>query len=68
MSQVEFVYHLSVSTFFMPLFIDFLKNILFIYLREKEHKCGEGAEGEGEADSPWGREPDAGLNPRTLRQ
>ena len=25
-----------------------------------------GAEGEGEADSPLSREPDEGLNPRTL--
>ena len=30
-------------------------------------QAGEAAEGEGEADSPLSREPDAGLNPRTLR-
>jgi len=41
----------------------FFKKILFIYLRERK---GEG-ETEGEADSPLSREPDAGLNPRTLR-
>ena len=45
----------------------------FIYLvetkREQTHKGKrEGrAEGEGEADSPLSKEPDAGLNPRTLR-
>jgi len=27
---------------------------------------GTGAEGEGEADSPLSREPDMGLDPRTL--
>ena len=31
--------------------------------REKEHKL----EGDGEADSPRSREPDAELDPRTLR-
>ena len=35
-------------------------------MREHEWELG-GAEGEGEADSPLSREPDAGLNPRTLR-
>ena len=44
----------------------FLK-ILFIYLREIEKRRGEqGEEGEGEAESPLSREPDAGLDPRTL--
>ena len=28
---------------------------------------GVGAEGEGETDSPLSREPDLGLDPRTLR-
>ena len=38
----------------------------FIYLFDREHKQGERqAEGEGEADSPPSREPDAGLDPRT---
>ena len=32
----------------------------------KEHKQGVVAEGEGEADSPLSREPDVGLDPRTL--
>ena len=30
------------------------------------HKEGKGKAGEGEAGSPLSREPDAGLNPRTL--
>ena len=35
--------------------------------RERENKQWEGqAEGEGEAGSPLSREPDAGLDPRTL--
>ena len=30
--------------------------------------CGVGgAEGEGQADSPLSREPDAGLDPKTMR-
>ena len=40
--------------------------IVFIYLRKREHEQGRGAEREAEADSPLSREPDAGLNPRTL--
>ena len=46
----------------------FFPKIFFIYLREREsvHKQGEQqAEGEGEAGSPLGREPNAGLDPRT---
>ena len=49
----------------------FLK-ILFIYLRERQHERereqeqGEEAEGEGEADSPLSREPNVGLDLRTL--
>ena len=47
------------------IFLYFFKD--FIYLRETEHaQAEEGAEGEGEADSPLSREPDAGLYPRTL--
>ena len=41
----------------------------FIYLldREREHKQGEQqAEGEGETGFPQSREPDTGLNPKTL--
>lgn len=34
--------------------------------RENEHKWGEGAEGEGEAGSPLSREPDVGLDLKTL--
>jgi len=34
---------------------------------EREHEKGVGAEGEGEANSPVIREPNSGLDPRTLR-
>jgi len=50
----------------------FFLKILLIYLRERvskrerEHKLGGEAEGEGEADSPLSREPDVGLGLRTL--
>ena len=52
---------------FLSLF--FKKNIyLFIWERGRERaQVGEGAEGEGEADFPLSREPDAGLDPKTLR-
>ena len=43
---------------------DFFKT-LFIYLRESIQAV-EMAEGEGEAGSLLSREPDAGLDPRTL--
>ena len=45
--------------------IDFLKT-LFICERGsgREHKVG--AKGEGEADFPLSKEPDEGLDPRTL--
>ena len=46
-------------------FILFFFRILFIYLTE--HKQAEWqVEGEGEAGSPISREPDKGLDPRTL--
>ena len=56
----------------------FLRDILssfifkdFIHLLEREGArawaVGGKAEGEGEAESPLNREPDMGLNPRTLR-
>jgi len=35
-------------------------------LTEKEHEQRGGARGEEEAGSPLSREPDAGLEPRTL--
>ena len=49
-------------------FFFFLK-ILFIYLREREGRRVQTSRGEadGEADSVLGREPDVGLDPRTLR-
>ena len=42
----------------------------FIYLSERKHaQLGSGGEveGEGEAETPLSREPEAGLNPRTWR-
>ena len=46
----------------------FFFKILFIYLTERDHKQAERqAEREEEAGSPLSREPDAGLDPRTLR-
>ena len=49
--------------------IPFKKKILFIYLKESERErawAGRGKEEEREADSSLSREPDTGLNPRTL--
>ena len=46
-----------------PLFI-FFKD--FIYLSDREHKQEQQAEGEEEAGSPLSREPDVGIDPRTL--
>ena len=45
---------------------------VFIYLRwgkgvREREQSGGGADGEGEADAPLRREPDAGLDLRTLR-
>ena len=42
--------------------IIYLLKILFIW--ERDRVC---TEGEGEADSPLSREPNMGLDPRTLR-
>ena len=50
----------------LTMFVCFFK-VLFIYLTENERaQIGGTAEGEGEADSPLSREPNMGLNPRTL--
>ena len=49
----------------MSLICDFVfKDFIYLFERERAHKRGSGAE--GEADSPLSREPDAGLDPRTL--
>ena len=43
------------------------KKILFIYLRERvRENISRGRGAEGEADSSLSREPDSGLDPRTL--
>ena len=59
--------HFSITS--KDLFFIFL--IFFIYdshrEKEREREAETQAEGEGEAGSPVSREPDAGLNPRTLR-
>ena len=39
----------------------------FIYLRAREQGEREHELGEGQADSPLSREPNTGLDPRTLR-
>ena len=45
----------------------FFFKVLFIYLTQREPKQRERqAEGEGEAGSPLSREPEVGLDPRTL--
>ena len=49
----------------------FFFKILSIYLRERERAlwvptCKHEGGAEGEADSPLSKEPDAGLDPRTL--
>lgn len=47
----------------------FLKDLLYLFDREREHAQVRGAaegEGEGEAGSPLSREPNVGLDPRTL--
>jgi len=50
---IQFIYF-----FFIFIFL----NVLFIHESQRE----AAAEGEGEAGSPLSREPDAGLDPRTL--
>ena len=45
----------------------FLKDFIYLFDRESERaQAGREAVGEGEAGPPLSREPDAGLNPRTL--
>ena len=43
----------------------FLRFYLFERKSEQDHEWGVGTEGEGEADFPLSREPNAGLYPRT---
>ena len=50
-------------------FILFIFKILCIYLRERERESKskhEQEEGQREKESPLSRDPDLGLNPRTL--
>ena len=45
----------------------FFKDFVYLFEKERENEQGGGTEGEGEADSSLSREPDTGLDPRTLR-
>ena len=47
---------------YIPELLPFFFRVLFLFERARDI-----TEGEGEADFQWSREPDAGLNPRTLR-
>ena len=44
----------------------FKKDFIYLREREREHKQEGGRDGEGEAESLLNRNPDMGLNPRTL--
>ena len=44
---------------FSFIFLSFFKDFIYSFIRDR-------AETEGETGSPWSREPDVGLNPRTL--
>jgi len=63
-------YHFSILCLSISLFKCFLKlKILFAHLRERGREsaqAGGGAEGEGEAGILLSRDPDLGLDPRTL--
>ena len=48
------------------LFSFFLKDFVYLFERESRGR-GREREGEREADSLLSKEPDVGLNPRTLR-
>ena len=48
-----------------PFIADFLK-ISFLFIRERA-QAGQEAEGEREANFPWSRKPNSGLNSRTVR-
>ena len=48
----------------MPFWVvlaSFFKDFIYLFVREREHK-----QEEGEAGFPLSREPDVGLDPRTL--
>jgi len=54
------------TLFFKNVFFSFFFFKDFIYLFIHERQRERETEAEGEAGSPRSREPDAGLNPRTL--
>ena len=45
----------------------FKKDFIYLFLRKRESIAGERDKGEGEADFLLSREPDRGLDLRTLR-
>jgi len=64
---INTIFKNSFHFYVLFLFIYFFKDFLYLFDREREYKQAERqAEGEGEAGSPLSREPNAGLNPRTL--
>ena len=60
LSQPIEIYRISV--YFFKIFKDFT----YLFERKSTHKLQGGAEGEGKAGFPLSREPDVGLDPRTL--
>ena len=54
------------AQFTLQTFSIYLFEIVLIYLRERKIEYKQKWEAEGEADSPLSREPDVGLDPRTL--
>ena len=65
-TKQTFILFYFIFYFILSYFI--FKKILFIYLTERERaQAGGAAEGEGEADFLLSREPDVGLDLKTLR-
>ena len=60
-----FVFYLLLSSVLCS-FKFFKKDFIYVYDRERALTSRGLAEGEGEAGSPLSREPDVGLDPRTL--
>jgi len=57
------------TSFQISVFVFFFLKILFLYLTERDtarEATQAGGVGEGEAGFPPSREPDVGLDPRTL--
>ena len=66
LNQVTYIQILALFLYCNFNYLFVLKyDYLLIYLRERA-QVGGAAEGEGEAGSPLSREPNVGLNPRSL--